>query len=1107
MDIGNWLRSLGLGKYEAAFRDNEIDETVLAGLTHENLKELGVSALGHRLRLLDAIAGLRTDSIAPAPVLGSAPAMPPAATSTFAVADAAGERRHVTVLFCDLVGSTSIAAALDAEDWRDLISAYLDAASVAVTEMDGHIAKKLGDGLMALFGYPVAHENDAERAARAALAIQRALAEVNRKNVDSGKPVLTARIGVAAGPVVLDPAGEIYGDAPNTAARVQALAEPGTVLVTADVQRQIAGLFVVEESSAHHLKGVPGPVTVFRLVGASGSGRRSGQRHLTPLVGREEELAILMRRWERARQGDGQLVMIIGEPGIGKSRLIDEFHLRFSDTPHTWVEWSCSQLLENTPLHPVTEWGRQRFGTAEVPADQRLADLESTLARIKLGSAENVELLAPLVDIPLPGDRVLNVAPEEWRRRQLGALTAWVMAGARTQPAVLALEDVHWADPTTLETLRGIAERGALAPLLVLITARPEFRPPWGARSHHGTISLVPLDRHQVRDMVGEIAARHAFAKEVIESVSERTGGVPLFVEEVTRLLLERGEQGGIQTIPPTLQQSLTARLDRLGSAREVAQIGAVIGRDFSYALIRAAGELEDGSLQTALERLAEADILLVQGLPPNSEYRFKHALIQNAAYESLLKRARQQLHARIATSIEGWFPQLVEAQPELVARHCKEAGLAEKAIPYWLSAGRLAAGQSANMEAIAHFRSGLECAQALLPGVSRSRLEVSLHLALGGPLIATKGYASLEVEGAYQRALELSRGLQSEPDLFTALTGLSFVYHVRGNMRRSAKIIEEVGALARRTGDPELVAEAGHDAGIHCFHRGQFQDARNWVKRSAEARENPAWDNAVIYGINWRVLGRTYISHCDWHLGYPDRSLKVAEEALSLAREISHPFSIAIALNYLAMLYQFRREPDAALRVAVESRDICAEYRFDYYSAWSNLVHAWAIAESSRLDDDLSAYEVALAEFQQTGAGLRLPHHLGMLAALCRGAGKATSGIRRIDEAVAIADANDETWCTAELHRERAELVLLERGEDAENRADAELQTAIEIAIEQQAKLPELRASVVRARLLAARGKRQQARELLAPVHDWFTEGFDTRDLKEARALLEELA
>ena len=355
---------------------------------------------------------------------------------------------------------------------------------------------------------------------------------------------------------------------------------------------------------------------------------------MTPFVGREEELGLLARRWERARAGEGQLVLIVGEPGLGKSRLIEEFHARLAETPHTWVEWSASQLLQNTPLHPIAEWGRQRFGL-DAPAEQRLADLEDTLRLIGLDPAEYAPLLAPLVDIPLAPDRAASFPPEELRRRQLAAMIAWVLAGARSQPVVLAFEDLHWADPTSLDLLRPLADRGAQAPLLLLATTRPEFRPSWSLRSHHSVISLSPLNRAGVARMVGEISARHALSKEVIEGVSERTGGVPLFVEEVTRLLLERGEQVGVQAIPPTLQQSLAARLDRLGPAREVAQIGAVLGRDFTYLLLRHVAEADEPALQASLDRLADADLLFVEGAPPQANYRFKHALIQDAAYQS----------------------------------------------------------------------------------------------------------------------------------------------------------------------------------------------------------------------------------------------------------------------------------------------------------------------------------------------------------------------------------------------------------------------------------------------------------------------------------------
>ncbi len=754
--IADWLEKLGLGQYAQRFAENDINFGILTDLTDQDLKELGVSSLGHRRQLLRAIAQLdNTPAGAAAPAPAPAPAPPTAAATTAPVAEHVGERRHVTVMFCDLVDSTGIAARLDAEEWRDLVGAYLDAASAAVTEMGGHVAKKLGDGLMVLFGYPVAQENDAERAARAALAIQRALAELNRNNAGSGKPELRSRIGLDTGPAVMDAAGEIYGDVANIAARLQALAEPGAVLVTARVQRQVAGLFVAEDRGSHELKGVPEPVTLFRLVRASGGGRRSGQRHLTPLVGRDEEITMLMRRWERARQGDGQLVLIVGEPGLGKSRLIEEFHARLRDTPHTWAEWSCSQLLQNTPLHPIAEWGRIRFGGTDVPAEQRLADLENSLAQAKFDPAENAPLLAPLLDIPLPADRTPVLAPEELRRRQLAAVTAWAIAGARVQPVVLTLEDAHWVDPTTLEVMRGIAERGAPASLFVVITARPEFRPPWSTRSHHGMISLAPLDRGQVRDMVAELSARHALPKDVVDSVTERTGGVPLFIEEVTRLLLERGAQGGIQEIPPTLQQSLTARLDRLGTAREVAQIGAVIGRGFSYALIRLVAGMENMALQAALDRLAETDILLVQGLPPDSEYRFKHALIQDAAYENLLKSRRQVLHRRVAEILRDRFGAIAAAEPEVLAHHFTQAGMTDAAIEWWGRAGDQALRRSAFQEAISHLGKAIEMADKAGEGAPRAasasaagqRLKIQTNY--GQALLWSKGFAAEENKGS----------------------------------------------------------------------------------------------------------------------------------------------------------------------------------------------------------------------------------------------------------------------------------------------------------------------------------------------------------------------
>jgi predicted ATPase len=681
-------------------------------------------------------------------------------------------------------------------------------------------------------------------------------------------------------------------------------------------------------------------------------------------------------------------------------------------------------------------------------------------------------------------------------------------------PVLVRLEDGHWLDPTSRELFDQIIDRIQRLPVLLVATFRPELSPPWIGFPHATLLTLSRLPQAQVVALINRITDDKALPTEVLGQILARTEGVPLFTEEITKAVLESDILRETEdryvlagplpslAIPATLHDSLMARLDRLAPVKEVAQIGACIGREFDHELLAAVVSMPEAELAAALDRLVAAGLVFRRGLPPAATYVFKHALVRDAAYESLLKRRRQELHERIATSIEARFPQLVESQPELIAHHFGEAGLADKAIPYWLTAGRLAAARSANMEAIAHLHFGLDCVRTLPPGASRSCFELSLQLALGGPLIASRGFGSNEAEAAYQRAQELSRELQSEADLFAALRGLGYVYQVRANLSGAASLVEEAVVLAKRSAEPELLAEADHFAGMISFHLGQFQSSRDWLKRSAEAGEHR--DSFYeVYGINMSVLGRGYISHGDWHLGYPVRSLQIAEDGLALARDIAHPFSIAMALDYLAMLHQFRREAEAALTAAEEAHDICVEYRFDYYGAWGSLVRAWAIAESGQLDEGLAAYDVALDEFRRTNAGLRISHHLGLRAALLGKAGKALDGLRLIDEAFAIAKTNNESWCNAGLHGERGELLLLASGPDAETQAESEFQAAIEIAAAQGAKLPELRASIRRARLQAARGERQQARDILAPIYDWFREGLETRDLAEARSLL----
>jgi len=1117
--IADWLKKLGLPEYAERFAENGIDISVLPHLTDQDLKDMGV-LLGHRRKMLSEIGELSgKPAVGRAPAtgapLGSAP-IPTAVAVVLPIApaaEAAGERRYLTVMFCDLADSTGIAARLDAEEWRDLVNAYLDDASAAVMEMGGHVAKKLGDGLMALFGYPLAHENDAERAARAALSIQRALADLNRKNAGIGKPELKARIGLETGPVVVDATGEVYGDVPNTAARVQALAEPSAVLITAQVQRQVAGLFVVEERGCHQLKGVPEPTALFRLVRASGARRRSGMRQLTPLVGREEEMAMLMRRWERARQGDGQLVLIVGEPGLGKSRLIEEFHGRLRDTPHTWLEWGCSQLLQNTPLHPIAEWGRQRFGGADVSAERRIADLESTLVQMKLDPAENAPLLAPLLGIPLPLERAPTLAPGELRRRQLAALVASVIASARVQPVVLAIEDLHWADPTTIDVLKGIAEHGALAPLFIVATTRPEFRPPWGMRSHHATISLAPLDRAQVRDMVAELSAHHALPREVVDTVAARTGGVPLFVEEVTRLLLERGEKGGMHVIPPSLQQSLMARLDRLGPAREVALVASVIGRGLSYGLLHTLTGMEGAALQAALGQLAEADILLVQGLPPDSDYRFKHALIQDAAYENLLKSRRQVLHRRVGEILRDRFPDAAAAEPEVLAHHFTQAGLTDAAIEWWGEAGDQALRRSAFQEAISHLGKAIEMADKTGEGGSAAATasasanrRLKLQTDLGKATMWFRGFGADESKAAFLRARELAAASDDPTERFTIYYGLWTGNLVRAELGLAREIAETFLHEAEREARTTECGAGRRLVGATCLWQGDFIEAQsNLVEALRFCDPERDREARFRFGQDTGAAARACLANTKWQLGEVGAARALIEEAVAHAIETGHVPTLVNIYFYKTHFEAVRGDAGATQRGAKIVVELSQENAITLFKVWGMLYSAWA---SARLDGQETAamgLRQALAAYTDQGNKISVPFFQGLLAEI-EAQRDAEGALTRIDEALALAGETGEHWSDAFLHRLRGE-ILLKR--DPPNRSPAEdaFLTAIDLTQQQKAHSFELRAALDLARLRNSTSRPADAHALLASALKGFSPTPEFPEIAEAQTLLTALA
>ena len=1104
MDVGVWLRSLGLGQYEATFRDNEIDGAVLPKLTVEDLKDLGVAIVGHRRKIMSAIEEL--NAVARTDVTE---ALPTQAALPDSASPGGAERRPITILFCDLVGSTSLAANLDAEDWRNLVNAYLDEASASVTDLGGHVLKKLGDGLMALFGYPRAQENDAERAVRAALAIQRALSDLNARNARSGAPELSARIGLECGPVVVDATGEVFGETPNVAARVQAEAEPGSVLITLNVQRQVAGLFVAEAQSTRELKGVSQPVQLFRIVRASGGGRRGGARTLTPFVGREEELVLLARRWERARAGEGQLVLVVGEPGLGKSRLIEEFHTRLTETPHTWVEWSASQLLQNTPLHPIAEWGRLRFGV-DAPAEQRLADLEGTLRLIGLDPTEYAPLVAPLVDIPLPPSRAANFSPEELRRRQLTAMAAWVLAGARSQPAVVAFEDLHWADPTSLDLLRALAERGAQAQLLLLATTRPEFHPSWSVRSHHSLISLSPLDRAGVARMVGEISARHALSKEVIEGVNERTGGVPLFVEEVTRLLLERGEQGGVQAIPPTLQQSLTARLDRLGPAREVAQIGAVLGRDFAYALLRDITEADEPALQASLDRLADADLLFVEGAPPEANYRFKHALIQDAAYESLLKSRRQALHRRAAEALRE-----ANAEPEAIAHHFTEAGLDDLAIEWWGKAGDEALRRSAFKEAISHLGKAIEMADKAGAtarretggSVAPNQRLTQLHVAYGNALFGARGHGAPETTEAFARARESAYGEKDAPERLAADHGLWAGRYNRGDLpsmrAHAAAFLSDIEA---RANSPEA-GVAHRAAGITCWFAGQYREAQDHFER-ALALFQPGRDDdlAFRFGPDPGVNAMAYLAIASWPLGEVDRAIALIDRMQRRIADLTHVSTLAFGRMHASLFELMRGDQARVTPNASELSRLAREHDLPLWRAFGMFLEGWATGRSGEPESGLDDMRRGIEQLREQNVLLFDGLLKIALAEAEARAGDPDRAIAILDEALATCGRAGNRAFEAELNRARGEILLKC---DPANPAPAEeaFLTAIAVAKQQATRSFELRAALALAKLYPSTGRHADAHAALAPALEGFAPTREMPEIAEAQALLAALA
>jgi class 3 adenylate cyclase/tetratricopeptide (TPR) repeat protein len=1116
MDLGGWLRSLGLERYEAAFRENEIDETVLPSLTHDTLKEIGVTAVGHRLKLLDAIAALRTDTSAKPPTTSAVPSAPP---------EDRAERRQVTVMFSDLVGSTALSARMDPEDLREVISAYQKCVADAVLRFGGFVAKYMGDGVLVYFGYPQAHEDDAERAVRAGLELIAAVGALK-----AASPLQT-RVGIATGLVVVgDLIGmgsaqeqAVVGETPNLAARLQGIAEPNSVVIAESTRKLLGNLFELDDLGARDLKGIAGPARAWTVLRTSRVESRfeALRTATTPLVGRDEEVDLLLRRWEQAKRGDGCVVLISGEPGIGKSRIAETIVERLGGEPHTRLRYFCSPHHQDSALYPsIAQLERAAGFRREDTAEKRLAKLEAVLAQGTNDLSEAVPLLADLLSIPT-GDRYppLELTPQKRKEKTLTTLVTQLDGLSSRQPVLVVYEDVHWSDPTTRESLDLLVDRVPTLRVMMILTFRPEFTPPWIGRPHVTLLTLNRLPRRQGAEMIAYVIGGKALPKEIAEQIIDRTDGVPLFIEELTKTVVESGivtEVGDHYAlagpitplaIPTSLHASLLARLDRLAPTREVAQIGAALGRSFSYELISAVAGVPQHKLDEALEQLASAELIFRRGIPPDAEYTFKHALVQEAAYSTLLRTRRQQLHGRVVTTLENLFPEVVIAQPALMAQHCGEAALSEKAVGYWLKAGQQAVARSAMTEAVAQSQKGLDLLTSLPDNSTRQQQELDLRITLGQALIATKGWAAPLVGETYARARQLAEELNRSDYLHPLLQGQGSFHLLRSELKLALSLAQQIEEIGKTRNDAGMLLAGCTNQGIICFYSGEFVTARDVLEQCyADPADRTAVRaaGATVSPVDLYSAMLVYIAMSLAYLGYVDAARARVREALSEASRLEHVYTLTHASLYAAWIECAVGSPNDIRDHAERAVSLASEHGFPFERAWGLIYCGWSMSALGEPEEGYAQVARGLSMHRATGSVLCTAFALTLLAGACGRLGRTTEGLGYLTEAEQLIETTNDAFHEAELHRVRGDL-LNTLGDRAG--AERSYQQAIAVAKRQSAKMFELRASTILARLWRDQGKRKEARDLLAPVYGWFTEGFDTLDLKEAEALLDELA
>jgi class 3 adenylate cyclase/predicted ATPase len=1118
LDIDGWLRGIGLEQYAQTFRDNAIDADVLRDLTDEHLRELGLP-LGARLKLLRAVAALGTSERTPA----SSEITPPAPRTD-------AERRQVTVMFSDLVGSTALSARMDPEDLREVISAYQKCVAETVRRFGGFVAKYLGDGVLVYFGYPQAHEDDAERAVRAGLELIAAVTGLKTR------VSLQTRVGIATGVVVVGDllgAGDaqergIVGETPNLAARLQGVAEPNMVVIAEATRKLLGNLFELQDLGARDLKGIAGPTRVWAALRASSVASRFEALHatgLTALVGREEESELLLRRWARAKAGEGQVVLLSGEAGIGKSRLTAALLERLAAEPHTRVRYFCSPQHMDSALYPIIGQMERAAGLTHDDKPQTQLDKLDAVLALSSTSIQHAALFAEMLSLANDGRYpTLELTPEELRQRTLEALILQIQALARQNPVLIIFEDAHWTDPTSLEVFSRAVDRIQAFRVLLIVTFRPEFNPPWIGRPHVTALTINRLTGREIGAMIDRVVGNKQLPANIRQDIIERTDGIPLFVEEMTKAVLEAESEADAQrtaaavpspvlAVPASLQASLMARLDRLGPAKEVAQIGAALGREFSHALLAAVVRKPEAELESALDRLIAAGLLFGQGVPPHATYLFKHALVQDAAYGTLLRESRRALHARIVDALESYFTEIAENQPEVLARHCTEAGLIEKAAGLWGKAGQRSLSRSALVEATEQLTRALAHIAVLPATPALRREQIKLQVALINALFHVKGYAAPETKAAAEQArllIEQAKALGEAPEdpllLFSVLYGFWVANLVAFNSDVCVDLARQFLSLAEKQ-EATAPLMVGHQIlGISVLSAGDIAEGRAHYDQ-AIALYDPVKHRPLVtrFGQDSAVVVLSRRSAAAWLLGYPEGALADADHALRDAREIGHAATLMYALSHGSLVrYQCGNYASANL-VFDELIALAEEKGTLFWKAFGLMNQGCACTLTGQASDAVRLITSGLTARQSTGTTMGMPFFLSHLARAQAELGKFEDAWCSIGEAMTATETTKERWCEAEVHRTAGEIALL--GPDPDSaKVEAYFKRALAVARTQQAKSWELRAAMSMARLWRDQGKWDDARDLLAPIYGWFTEGFATLDLKETKALLDEL-